>query len=358
MQVIPSSIAAFLVSCSMLFALRPFAKVVGLIDRPGGHKTHHGEVPVVGGIAMFTGVLIAAIGGTRLIPGGMPLVSIGAFMVVLGALDDRFNLPPKIRLLAHVSAAVALLYSTGYLVQDLGDLVGLGDVRLGWLSLPFTIFAIVALVNAFNMLDGLDGLAGSVGLVALGGMMVLANWSGSADTLLISGSMLGAVAAFLVFNLPIHLNRSIRTFMGDAGSTLIGFLLAALSLKETQTQFMDLSPMVVVWLMPIPIFELFASTGRRLARGVSPAVADNNHFHHVLLRAGLSVRAICALYFLLSLAGCAFGVWAYHVDLPEPLMFVAFCLAFCCWLVFVANAARITPLLPSWLQRRKATITQ
>ena len=94
MQVFPASIASFLISCTMLLALRPFAEVVGLVDRPGGRKTHHGDVPVVGGIAMLAGLLIAAIGGTGLGKGGLSLLFVAAFMVVLGALDDRFNLPP------------------------------------------------------------------------------------------------------------------------------------------------------------------------------------------------------------------------------------------------------------------------
>jgi UDP-GlcNAc:undecaprenyl-phosphate GlcNAc-1-phosphate transferase len=215
--------------------------------------------------------------------------------------------------------------------------------------------AIVALINAFNMLDGLDGLAGSAGLVALGGMMVLASWGNTPDTLLLSGSMFGAVGAFLLFNLPIHLNRSVRTFMGDAGSTLLGFLLAAISLKQTQSSVMGLSPMVVVWLMPIPIFELFTSTVRRIVRGVSPAQADTNHFHHALIRAGMSVRTICALYFMVSLACCAFGVWAYRADVPEPMLFAAFCASFGAWLLMVANAGTIVAVLPRWLLRKEIT---
>jgi len=340
----------------MLFALRPFAELAGLIDKPGGHKTHHGEVPVIGGIAMFTGLLVAAVGGAGLIRGGTQMLTVAAFMVVLGALDDRFNLPPRVRLFAHVSAAVAIVYSTGYQVESLGDLVGLGVIPLGLLSLPFTIVAIVALINAFNMLDGLDGLAGSAGLVALGGMMALASLGNSQDILVISGAMFGAVAAFLLFNLPTHLNRPVRTFMGDAGSTLLGFLLAALALKQTEKEIMHLSPMVVVWLMPIPIFELFSTTIRRLVRGVSPAQADTGHFHHVLIRAGLSVRAVCALYFVISLVGCVFGVWAYMAVVPEPIMFTAFCVAFGVWLLLIANAKRIVASLPRWLQRREVTV--
>ncbi|MEO8316345.1 MAG: MraY family glycosyltransferase, partial [Pseudomonadota bacterium] len=293
MQVIPASIASFLISCTMLLALRPFAVVVGLVDRPGGRKTHHGEVPVVGGIAMLAGLLIAATGGRGLGEGGIGLLFVAAFMVVLGALDDRFNLPPKVRLFAHLSAAVALVYSSGNVVTGLGNLGDWGGIDLGIFAIPFTVVSIVALINAFNMLDGLDGLAGSAGLVALGGIMTVSSLSGAASSLLIAGSMFGAVAAFLVFNLPTHLNRAVRTFMGDAGSTLLGFLLAGLSLELVQSKGVALSPIVVVWLMPIPIFELFTSTARRIVRGLPPTQADSGHFHHLLIAAGLSVRAIC-----------------------------------------------------------------
>jgi UDP-GlcNAc:undecaprenyl-phosphate/decaprenyl-phosphate GlcNAc-1-phosphate transferase len=350
MHVVPASIASFLVSCAMLFALRPFAEVVGLIDKPGGRKTHHGEVPVVGGIAMFTGLLVAAVGGTAQ-TGSVSMLVVAAFMVVLGALDDRFDLPPRIRLFAHLAAAVALVYATRFVVGSLGDLIGWREFELGWTSLPFTVVAIVALINAFNMLDGLDGLAGTAGLVALGGVMAVASPAADQSVVLIAGSMLGAVAAFLVFNLPTQLNRSIRTFMGDAGSTLLGFVLAGLSLALVQPGSVALDPIVVLWMMPIPIFELFTSTTRRIVRGMSPTEADTGHFHHRLVRAGLSVRAICALYFVVSLSSCVFGVWASKAGVTEPLMFVGFCLMFGSWLAMVRLAGRVVPLLPRWFQR-------
>jgi len=339
----------------MLLALRPFAEVVGLIDKPGGRKTHHGDVPVVGGIAMFTGLLVAAMGGSGLGAGSLNILVGAAFMVVLGALDDRFNLPPRVRLFAHLSAAVALVYSTGYVVKDLGDLLGLGTLSLGPAALPFTVISIVALINAFNMLDGLDGLAGSAGLVALAGLMILGSMGGSPGTVLVAGSMLGSVAAFLLFNLPTSINRPIRTFMGDAGSTLLGFLLAGLSLKLVQPTDMNLDPMVVLWTMPIPIFELFSSTARRIARGISPTEADTGHFHHLLISSGLSVRAICGLYFLVSIAGAGFGLWGFHMEIPGPVMFVAFCLAFGAWMLFVHTLRQYAQLLPRWFRRVDVT---
>jgi UDP-GlcNAc:undecaprenyl-phosphate GlcNAc-1-phosphate transferase len=300
---------------------------------------------------MFTGLLVAAIGGTGLGRGGVDLLLVSSFMVVLGALDDRFNLPPKVRLFAHLSAAVALVYSTGYLVRDLGDLVGWRELVLGPFALPFTVVSIVALINAFNMLDGLDGLAGSSGLVALAGIMILSSLGGSPGTVLVAGSMLGSVAAFLMFNLPTQLNRPIRTFMGDAGSTLLGFLLAGLSLKLVQHDAVNLDPIIILWLMPIPIFELFSSTARRIARGMPPTQADNGHFHHRLVVAGLSVRAICSLYFLVSVAGCAVAIWSYKSRVPEPILFVGFCLAFGAWMIFVRHTHRFVAILPPWFRR-------
>src|SRR5690606_36360142 len=139
MQIIPASIASFLVSCTLLLALRPFAEVVGLIDKPGGHKTHKGEVPVVGGLAMYAGLVVAVIGDGALRRSGESLMVIAAFMVFLGALDDRFNLPPKVRLFAHLSAAVAVVYSTELVVSDLGNLLGWVTLDLGFLALPFTV---------------------------------------------------------------------------------------------------------------------------------------------------------------------------------------------------------------------------
>jgi UDP-GlcNAc:undecaprenyl-phosphate GlcNAc-1-phosphate transferase len=346
-----ASIASFFVACAMLFALRPLAESIGLIDKPGGRKTHHGDVPVVGGIAMFTGLIVASLAGPGLPGSTVGILVVAAFMVALGVLDDRFNLPPNVRLFAHLSAAVALVYGMQDSVGSLGNLFGTGPVGLGILALPFTVVAIVALVNAFNMLDGLDGLAGTSGLIAFGGIMYIAR--GDAGVLLVAGSMFGAVAAFLVFNLPLQVNSGIRTFMGDAGSTLLGFVLAGLSLRIIQPppEALGFPPILILWLMPIPIFELFTSTFRRLIRGIPPSQADNGHYHHVLVRAGFSVRAVCTLYALVSLACCLLGIWAWRQGLSEPLLFGGFLLMFAAWVGFVRNAEGIGRYLPAPFRR-------
>lgn len=319
---------------------------MNLIDRPGGHKTHHGEVPVIGGLGMFAGLLVALVGGYKLDHVGSSVLMISGFMVFLGALDDRFNLAPRVRLLCHLSAAVALVYSTGAVVADLGNMVGTGTLPLGWFALPFTVVSLVALVNAFNMLDGLDGLAGSVGLVGFIGLGFLATGQGHAVPLLICGSMVGAIAAFLLYNMPLHFNHALRTFMGDAGSTLLGFLFASVALLVIQPAGQAVSPVLILWLIPIPIFELFASTIRRIIKGMSPAQADNGHFHHVLTRAGFSVRLICAIYIAFSAASAYAGWLAFQAGVSEALLCGGFCALFALWLLFMASARSIAARLP------------
>jgi UDP-GlcNAc:undecaprenyl-phosphate GlcNAc-1-phosphate transferase len=337
----------------MLLALRPLAATMGLIDSPGGRKTHHGEVPVVGGIAMFTGLLVAAIGGQAMVGSTIGLLVVAAFMVALGILDDRFNLPPNVRLFAHLSAAVAMVYSVQDSVVSLGNLFGWGPINLGIFAMPFTVVAVVALINAFNMLDGLDGLAGTSGLIAFGGIMFVSSQGASPGILLVAGSMFGAVAAFLIFNLPLQINNRIRTFMGDAGSTLLGFVLAGLSLRLIQAppDSIGFAPVLVLWLMPIPIFELFASTVRRLVRGMPPTQADSGHFHHVLVKAGFSVRAIWGLYAIISLVCCTTGIWAWRHQVAEPVMFAGFLLLFSAWIWFVRSSESIVKYLPAPLRR-------
>ncbi|MEY4375478.1 MAG: hypothetical protein RJB26_28, partial [Pseudomonadota bacterium] len=253
----------------------------------------------------------------------------------------------SVRLMGHLTAAMLLIYGSGLRAHELGNLFGFGVVSLGVFAWPFTAVACMALINAFNMLDGMDGLAGGVAVVAFAGMVVLAGGHGGAPTvLLLATSMVGALSAFLLFNLPASYNRRVRTFMGDAGSTLLGFVLAALALRLVQPDRAAISPVCVLWLVPIPIFELFASTTRRALQGKSPLAADNGHFHHRLMAAGFSVRAIFFTYFCFSVLSVAVGVLGCRSGASEAWLFAGFGLLFAGWMGFVAAAPRVARYLP------------
>lgn len=356
MRAYSASVIAFLITAALVLALRPLAGAIGLVDHPGGHKTHSGSVPVVGGIAMLGGFLVAAIMGGDLGEYGAAVVLPAVFLVLIGGLDDRYGLAPPFRLLAHAGAAIALVYGSRSVVPDLGDLLGFGDIGLGWAALPFTVIACVALINAFNMLDGLDGLAASCGSVAFAGLLVFTIHIGAATAALLTASILGACLGFMVFNMPARFNRGLRTFMGDAGSTLIGFVLACIGLVLVQPVRADVSPVVVLWMMPIPIFELFTTTARRLLRRMSPMQADDGHFHHRFLKAGFSVRLICALYMAVSALSAWGGIAAFEAGAGDAAMFGSFVAFFAAWLVLAQFAPAVGARLPQRLRRHSENL--
>ena len=340
----------FLVTVTMMLALRPVATQMGLIDVPGGRKTHHGAVPVIGGLAISMGLLAAVLAMGVFGKGEAPLMVAAGVMVAVGAMDDRFDLPPNARILAHIAAVMTLALASGMRVETLGDLFGFGDIGLGALAFIFTVVAAIALINAFNMLDGLDGLAGGVALVALVGLAFYF-WGEQHSALVVALSLVGSLVAFLIFNLPAEFNRSVLAFMGDAGSTLLGFVMAGLALAAVQPGAERMPPVVVLWLLPVPILELFTSTFRRIATGLSPMKADRGHFHHKLLEAGFSVRAIFILYLGASAISAIAGLWAWHAGTSEPMLFYSFLFLSVIWVLSMQHAKRLAVYLPESLKR-------
>jgi UDP-GlcNAc:undecaprenyl-phosphate GlcNAc-1-phosphate transferase len=312
-----------------MFALRPLAVAVDLIDRPdGGRKVHKGEVPIVGGIAMFIGVVL----GIGLVPlpaeSGAAFLAACALLVTIGLLDDRFDLSPWTRLPAQIAAATVLMFGSQAFVSSIGSPLGADAIAFGgYWSYIATILVTIAAINAFNMLDGMDGLAGAMAIIALSALAYL-GWTGSLPVeAAISMVVIGAVAGFLMFNLPARFNRQKRCFMGDAGSTLLGFAVAWLCIKVSQGEARAASPVTMLWIVALPLYELVWSTVRRIVRGVSPFRPDDKHFHHMVLKAGFGVRGAFGLFVTIGGALAAFGIAADRVGLSETASFILLIIA-------------------------------
>ena len=328
---------AFGAACLAVLVLARLAPRLGLIDHPGGRKRHHAVVPLVGGIAIYLGVLSAYLWLIDFRTLGLTFqVACGA-MVLVGVADDHQDITPTKRLALQSIIAVGLILYTGQAVTDLGDLFGLGTISLGWAALPFTIVAMVALINAFNMMDGLDGLAGGVGVLAFAAVAVLATLVGRPELAKIAAAFTGAIAGFLLFNAPIRFVRRRLVFMGDAGSTLLGFAFAGCAMSLVNTRGGDIPPALILWLVAIPIFELFSSTFRRAVKGMSPMEADTGHYHHRLTDAGWPVAAIASFYFLFSAVSVGIGLGLYAFGTADVVIFLAFLAWFGLWNVFVMN---------------------
>src|SRR5688572_19731659 len=178
-----------------MFALRPVAIATGLVDVPGGRKRHGVTVPVIGGIAMSIGLGV----GSRLIghPASWAPVLLGVYLLTfVGTVDDRFDLPANVRLIAQSCAALLVALASGIVITSLGDIFGY-HLGLGPVAVPFTILFVVTIVNAFNLIDGLDGLAGGLALL---GLVVMAFLSIGTPLLPLVMVAAGVVAGYLLFN--------------------------------------------------------------------------------------------------------------------------------------------------------------
>ncbi|MCP5075354.1 MAG: undecaprenyl/decaprenyl-phosphate alpha-N-acetylglucosaminyl 1-phosphate transferase, partial [Rhodobacteraceae bacterium] len=285
---VPSMAVAFLVTVTFMFALRPLAQRVRLVDRPGGRKAHDGDVPIMGGIAMFIGVFA----GLLLIKGATVLVTtllLASFLlIVVGVIDDKYALTASVRMAIQVAAILIMFYGSGFQLADIGDPLGIGVIQMGPFTLIFTTVVSLTVINAFNLIDGADGLAGSLAIVAL---LAIAFVGGASDpSTAVASTVSAAVFGFLLFNYPTTWNRSVRSFMGDAGSTFVGFTILWVVLGASQGADRLVSPVIGLWFASVPIYDCLTCFVRRSLKGRSPFSPGRDHFHHVLNRGTTHVR--------------------------------------------------------------------
>lgn len=348
-----ASLTSFIITLLVVVALRPIAISIKLVDRPGGRKTHHGEVPVIGGIAMFIGIAAGFGLLHQPIPYVGPLLFALFLMVLVGALDDRFQLSPWSRLPFQAVAAAILVIGTDTQLTSLGDPFGLGEIVLGhWSGHAVAIILLMAYINAFNMLDGMDGLAGMVAAVGFAAFGYLASNAGLIYSPHVAGLVVAAVIAFLIFNAPILTNRRLRCFMGDAGSTFLGLGLGWIALRATQSAGeLNASPVTALWLSALPLYELFWTFGRRLSRGRSPFNPDAEHFHHKMIRGGLTVRAAFLLFLLLAILLASLGIWMERHNVADWISFTCFVASGALVVLSMHRIKALVELLPFRLRR-------
>ena len=207
--------------------------------------------------------------------------------------------------------------------HDIGSVFFTGLVELKWFAVPFTALIVLTAINAFNMFDGSDGVAGAQALIALLFLGFASIMSGHMGHLPLIAAFVGSVLGFLVFNWPSRRTRNVRAFMGDAGSTMLGFSLAWISLELSQAPVRAISPVVILWIFALPIFDLFSSMIRRMSQGYSPFHGDSEHLHHVLRRAGFSSRRVAQIVLAASALLAALGVGGFLAHVADGILFLA-----------------------------------
>jgi UDP-GlcNAc:undecaprenyl-phosphate GlcNAc-1-phosphate transferase len=314
--------AAFAITFAIIKALKPVAYFIDLVDKPGGRKHHDGVIPLIGGIAIYGGIFISAYLFIEQ-PLFIRLFMLGGgFLVFMGALDDRYDLSARFRLVGQFLVACVFVYGLEVQLHSFGNILGMGNINIGWLGYPLAVLSLIGVVNAFNMLDGMDGLVGSIAIVSMMGLMFLFGASGNTMISLLCTAFIGAMSAFLLFNIWGKPTRKIKKiFMGDAGSMYVGLAIGVLLIHGSQTEAVAFKPITAMWFVLLPMTDMFTIMYRRLKRGRSPMAPDRTHIHHILMRAGFSpAQTLCIMVACQALL-VVVGVLTTTADRPEYLSF-------------------------------------
>lgn len=303
-------VSALAMSLLMTPVVKRFAFMVGAVDQPNQRKVHTRVMPRLGGLAIF-----AAFAGALFVvlpvlqefnANAVAALLVGGSIIVLtGALDDRFELSPKLKLLGQLLAACVVAAFGLTIDVTLINLPFVGEEwlkDLSWLSVPLTILWIVGVTNAINLIDGLDGLAGGVSAIATATMMVLALMMGNVTVVLLCAVLLGSVIGFLFYNF-----YPAKIFMGDSGALFLGFSLATMSVLGFK-QATLVSFVVPLFVLGVPLSDTFFAIVRRIVNKTPISMADKNHLHHCLLRLGLSHRGAVLVIYGISIVFSAFAI--------------------------------------------------
>ena len=305
--VAPSAIYALLIAAVITFALTPVAMRaawrLGVVDRPGGRRIHDRPIPLLGGVAIFLGILVAVLPNLE-VDRRYASILIGAGLIcLLGVVDDRFGIPPLPKLLGQIACA-AIPVATGMTIDSITiPLIEPSTVSFGVLAYPLTIIFIVAVANVVNLADGMDGLAAGVCGISALTFAILALSLGRIS----AGVMAAAVAGACLGFLPWNFNPA-KVFMGDSGALVLGFLLACVSIQGVMKTAAALSLVFPLVVLLVPILDTSFVILKRLKSGQSIASADKNHFHHRLLRVGYTQRQAVGLLYAWSAVLAAFAL--------------------------------------------------
>lgn len=339
-----SLLPALVVCAVALFPIRRFARPLGFLDRPGGHKSHAVPTPLGGGLGIWLAVVTTMAAGSLAVylfrqnpawQAWLPppisqhlegvwsraaemagLMLAGTVLVALGLWDDRRGLPWQLRLGVQTLVAAAVVWGLGYSLTAF--------IPYPAVTQTLSVIWIVALINSFNMLDNMDGLSGGVATIAALSLAVVMistpgaagqpQWFVATLLLVVAGALLG----FLLHNRP-----PAKIFMGDGGSYFVGFLIAVATLLATYANYQSTSPhnvLAPLCALAVPLYDLTTVLAIRLREGRSPFQADQRHFSHRLVALGLSrTQAVLTIYLVSATCGLA-AILMTRVRLDSAIM--------------------------------------
>jgi len=298
-----ASLAAFLITFIAIPSLVKISNQKGLMAHPNGRTSHLIPTPNLGGVAIFTGVIIASVIFTGITSAHELKYMIAGMLILffVGLKDDLQEIPAYQKLIGQSLASLIIILPGNFYMHSLHGLFGIHElgffpgVILSW-------FLFQVLINSLNLIDGIDGLASGIGIHASVFFGIVFLISGLMAYAVLSFVLAASLLAFFYFNV---FSKKNKIFMGDTGSMLIGLLLSILTIKflniENSTLFFSqnhVAPAVALSVLLVPLFDAARVSVVRISQGKSPFAADRTHIHHFVLR--LSDSHITATLMILS----------------------------------------------------------
>lgn len=329
-QLIGFVAAALVVAALIAFlstpVVRTLAQKMGAMDVPkDARRMHDHPIPRMGGLAIFLGFLLTVLLFAQLTIQVRGMLLGAVIIVVLGIFDDIYSLPAMFKFVVQIAAAL-IAVGTGNIISTLSNPNVFSSNpywELGWLAWPITVIWIVAITNAVNLIDGLDGLACGVSTISSMSMLVIALVLGEGEVAILLAALAGGCIGFLPYNL-----NPAKIFMGDTGSTFLGFILAVTSIQGMFKMYSVISFVVPFLMLGLPIFDTCFAFIRRIAHGQSPMSPDRSHVHHRLIDMGFSQKqAVAVLYIISAILGLSAVVLTTSGPFKALLLLLALCAA-------------------------------
>lgn len=294
LRVALSLLCAAVLSFAATPLVKMFAQKIGAMDVPKDERRmHHVPIPRMGGLAIFLAFLVSTLLFLKIDKEVQGILLGAVIIVILGVLDDILTLKALPKFLVQILAAVIVV------LHDCRIEFFMGFSLSPWLSYTVSVIWIVAITNAVNFIDGLDGLAAGVSAISAGAMLVVALMLVPDGNSAASAVLLAAVVGGCVGFIPYNFNPA-KIFMGDTGSTFLGFILSSISIYGLFKTYAIISFAVPFLVLGLPIFDICFAIIRRISKGQSPMHADRGHVHHRLIDMGFSQKQAVAISYLLS----------------------------------------------------------
>ncbi|MBQ9757676.1 MAG: undecaprenyl/decaprenyl-phosphate alpha-N-acetylglucosaminyl 1-phosphate transferase [Clostridia bacterium] len=297
----------FLVAFASTPTVIALANKIKAIDIPKDERrVHKKPIPLIGGLAIFYGFVVSVLCFAVVDKALMGILVGSVIMVTVGIIDDMRNLDARLKLIFQLIAAFIVIYcgvDIEYIANPLSRWIGPQYISLGLWSIPITMIWIVGITNAVNLIDGLDGLAAGVSTIASVALLSLTIISQNLNAAIVAAALAGAGFGFLPYNF-----NPAKIFMGDTGSTFLGFVLACISIQGVMKMYALVSFVVPVLILGLPVFDTIFAIIRRIIKKKPIMSPDRGHLHHRLLDMGFSQKQTVTILYTLTSILCLTAV--------------------------------------------------